>query len=59
MVTSNFTLPPLPALKIHYSQVAQGNFKLALDNYSLAAELNEKSEAIQVTTLLTDIVKEA
>ena len=42
-----------------YSQAAQENFKLTLVNYSLAAELNKKSEAIQVTTLLTDIAKEA
>ena len=61
MATGNYTLPPPPALEIHDLQAAEKwkKFKLAWDNYSLATELNDKSEAIQVATLLTVIGEEA
>ena len=61
MATSNYTLPPPTALEIHDSKAAEKwkKFKLAWDNYSLAAELNDKSEAIQVATLFTVIGEEA
>ena len=57
MSTGNYTLPPPPALEIHDVQAAEKwkKFKRAWDNYSLATQLNEKSEAIQVATLLTVI----
>ena len=61
MATSNYTLPPPSPLEIHDSKAAEKwkKFKLSWDNYALAAELNEKSEAIQVATLLTVIGEEA
>ena len=61
MATGNYTLPPPPALEIHDLQAAEKwkKFKRAWDSYSLATELNEKSEAIQVATLLTVIGEEA
>ena len=61
MATGNYTLLPPPALEIHDLQAAEKwkKFKLAWDNYSLATELNDKSEAIQVATLLTVIGEEA
>ena len=61
MATGNYTLPPPPALEIHDLQAAEKwkKFKRAWDNYSLATELNKKSEAIQVATLLTVIGEEA
>ena len=61
MAASNYTLPPPPALEIHDSQAAEKwkKFKRAWTNYSLATELNKKSEAIQVATLLTVIGEDA
>ena len=61
MATSNYTLPPPPVLEIHDSQAAEKwkKFKRAWNNYSLATELNKKSEAVQVPTLLTVIGEEA
>ena len=49
------------ALEIYNLQAAKKwkKFKRAWDSYSLATELNEKSEAIQVVTLLTVIGEEA
>ena len=61
MATSNYMLPSPPALEIHDAQAAEKwkKFKRAWDNYSLATELNDKSEAIQVATLLTVIGEKA
>ena len=61
MATSNYMLPPPPVLEIHDSQAAEKwkKFKRAWNNYSLATELNKKSEAVQVATLLTVIGEEA
>ena len=61
MATGNYTLPSPPALEIHNLQAAEKwkKFKRPWDSYSLAMELNEKSEAIQVATLLTVIREEA
>ena len=61
MATGNYTLPPPPALEIHDLQATEKwkKFKQAWESYSLATELNEKSEAIQVATLLTVIGEEA
>ena len=61
MATSNYMLPPPPVLEIHDSQAAEKwkKFKRAWNNYSLATELNKKSEAVQVATLLTVISEEA
>ncbi len=60
MVAGNYTVRPPPALDIHDSQAAEKwKFKRAWTNYALATELNEKSEAIQVATLLTVIGEEA
>ena len=54
---TGYTLPPLPVLDIHDSQ-AVDKFNMAWMNYSLVTELN-KTEAVQVATLLTVIGKEA
>ena len=61
MAVSNYTLPPPPVLEIHDSQAAEKwkKFKRAWNNYSLATELDKKSEAVQVATLLTVIGEEA
>ena len=61
MATGNYTLPPPTALEIHDSIASEKwkKFKRAWTNYSLATELNKKSEAIQVATLLTVIGEEA
>ena len=52
-----FTLPHLAPLDIHDSNAADKwkKFNTAWTNYSLATELNKKSEPIQVATLLTVI----
>ena len=56
-MASPFTLPPLAPLDIHDSNAADKwkKFIRAWTNYSLATELNKKSEPIQVATLLTAI----
>ena len=60
-MATGFTLPPPPALDIHNTNVSEKwkRFKLAWDSYSLATEINKKSEAIQVATLLTIIGEDA
>ena len=60
-MATGFTLPPPPPLDIHNTNVSEKwkRFKLAWDSYSLATELNKKSEAIQVATLLTIIGEDA
>ncbi len=52
---------PLPTLDIHDANVSEKwkRFKLAWDSYSLATELNKKSEEVQVATLLTIIREDA
>ena len=54
-------LPPPSALEIHDTQAAERwkRFKRAWTNYSLATGLSEKTEAVQVATLLTVIGEEA
>ena len=61
MAANNYMLPPPPALEIHDPQAAEKwkKFKRAWISYSLATALNEKSEAVQVATLLTVIGEEA
>ena len=61
MAASNYTLPAPQPLEIHDPQAAEKwkKFKRAWANYSLATELSEKSEAVQVATLLTVIGEEA
>ena len=56
-MATGFTLPPPPPLEIHDGNVAEKwkKFRLAWSNYSLATELNKKSEPVQVATLLTVI----
>ena len=62
-MATGFTLPPPPPppLDIHSTNVSEKwkRFKLAWDSYSLATELNKKSEAMQVATLLTIIGEDA
>jgi len=55
------SLPPPAPLEIHGPQAAENwkRFKRAWTNYTLATELDKKSEAIQVATLLTVIGEEA
>ncbi len=61
MAVSNYVLPPPPALEIHDHQASEKwkKFKRAWDNYLLATGLSEKTEAVQVATLLTVIGEEA
>ena len=60
-MAARFTLPPPPALEIHDPQAAEKwkKFQRAWTNYSLATELDKKSQPIQVATLLTIIGEEA
>lgn len=60
-MATGFTLPPPPPLDIHNTHVSEKwkRFKLAWDSYSLATELNKKSEAVQVATLLMIIGEQA
>ena len=60
-MATGFNLPPPPPLEIHDGNIAEKwkKFRLAWSNYSLATELNKRSEAIQVATLLTVIGEEA
>ena len=61
MATGGYMLPPPQTLEIHDTQAAEKwkKFKRAWTNYALATELNTKSEAVQVATLLTVIGEEA
>ena len=61
MAVSHYSLPPPTALEIHNAQAAElwRRFKTAWMNYSVATGLNEKSETVQVATLLTVIGEEA
>lgn len=54
-------MPPPAPLEIHDSNAAEKwkKFSLAWKNYALATELNKKSEAVQVATLLTLIGEDA
>ena len=57
---NDYTLEP-PPLDIHHASVAEKwkRFKLAWDNYAVVAELNKKSEGVQVATFLTIIGEES
>lgn len=61
MAAPQYTLPPPAPLDIHDTNAADKwkKFKRAWTNYSLATELNKKSQPIQVATLLTVIGEEA
>ena len=61
MATSSYTLPLPQPLDVHDPQAAEKwkKFKRAWTSYSLAMGLVEKSEAVQVATLLTVIGEEA
>ena len=61
MAVSNYMLPPPQALEIHDTQAAEKwkRFKWAWANYSLATGLSEKSDTVQVATLLTVVGEEA
>ena len=54
-------LPPPHALEVHDPQAAEKwkRFRRAWENYTLATGLNDKSEEVQVATLLTVIGEEA
>ena len=60
-MASGFNLPPPAPLEIHDQNAAEKwkKFSLAWNSYSLATELNKKSQAVQVATLLTVIGEEA
>ena len=60
-MAASYTLPPPSPLDIHGPQAAEKwkKFELAWNNYALATELDKKSEAVQVATLLTVIGEEA
>ena len=60
-MATGFTLPPPPPLDINDGNVAEKwkKFRLGWTNYALATELNKKSEAVQVATLLTVIGEDA
>ena len=58
MATSNYTLPGPQPLEIHNPQAAIKWIKRAWTNYTLATELSEKSEAVQVMTVIGEEVRE-
>ena len=60
-MASGYALPPPAPLEIHDSNAAEKwkRFLLAWTNYALATELNKKSGAVQVATLLTVIGEDA
>ena len=60
-MASGYSLPPPAHLEIHDSNAAEKwkKFLLAWENYALATELSEKSQPVQVATLLTVIGEEA
>ena len=57
---ATFGLPPPQQLEIHNCNAADKwmRFELAWSNYSAATQLDEKSEHVQVATLLTVIGEE-
>ena len=61
MAVGNYMLPPPHALEVHDPQAAEKwkRFRRTWDNYTLATGLNDKSEEVQVATLLTVIGEEA
>ena len=61
MAGSSYQLPPPPPLDIHGPQVSEKwmRFKRAWKSYALAMELSEKSQPVQVATLLTIIGEDA
>ena len=60
-MASGHALPPPQPLDIHDTRASEKwkRFKLAWENYARALELDKKSEAVQVATLLTVIGEEA
>lgn len=60
-MASGFSLPPPTPLDIHDQNAAEKwkKFSLAWNSYSLATELNQKSDGVQVATCLTVIGEEA
>ena len=60
-MASRYNLPPPEPLEIHGVNAAERwkKFKRAWNNYSIAIEVNTKSEQVQVATLLTVIGEEA
>ena len=60
-MAGSYALPPPAPLDIHSDQAGEKwkRFKRAWDSYSLATGLSEKSEDVQVATLLTVIGEEA
>ena len=60
-MATDYTLPPPPPLEIHDPQAAEKwkKFRLAWNSYALATGLNDKTEPVQVATLLTVIGEEA
>ena len=60
-MASGVNLPPPTPLEIHDQNAAEKwkKFNLAWNSYALATELNKKSEAVQVATLVTVIGEEA
>ena len=60
-MASGHALPPPQPLDIHDTRASEKwkRFKLAWENYARALELDKKSEAVQVATLLTVIEEEA
>ena len=60
-MAANYMLPPPSPLEIHDPQVAEKwkRFKSTWANYTLATGLSEKTDAVQVATLLTVIGEEA
>ncbi len=60
-MATGYTLPPPPVLNNHDPRAAEKwkKFRLAWTSYTLATELNNKPEKLQVATLLTVIGEEA
>ena len=60
-MAANYMLPPPAPFEIHDPQVAEKwkRFKSAWAHYSLATGLSEKTDPVQVATLLTVIGEEA
>ena len=60
-MAANYMLPPPAPLEIHDTQVAEKwkRFKSVWAHYSLATGLSEKTDPVQVATLLTVIGEEA
>ena len=60
-MASGYSLPPPPPLEIHGTNASEKwkKFYRTWSSYIVATELNKKSEAVQVATLLTVIGEEA